>query len=323
MKQMVLKVLFIPFIIAFFGMCAFSDYELDGKNYACWAGVGTFTGDVTYQIGSFFVDPTQQINQSIPFPVSKLQFPINVTIATVGNEYSINKNIDIRGELSKNITTFAGQQQDTDYLIPGVIQTYSSNDSDLQTITVDMGARYWLSKYDAENIHFKYGVGAAYLYEHLEWEMSNLNQFDYYDQNGNPYIPSIQTTQPGLIGTYATTTSMPYIELATELEKTNSFSVLLSLGYSPFAQISDEDDHILRQIDSTTNLVGSAYKICIQARYNLSEKLFLMGKWDWINYDLTGTENDQAYDGTRDYWTEGHEISSSQSILSLSLGAKF
>jgi hypothetical protein len=80
---------------------------------------------------------------------------------------------------------------------------------------------------------------------------------------------------------------------------------------------------MLRQIYSTTNLIGDAYKISIQTKYDITENWFLMAKWDWLNFDLTGTESDIAYDGSRDTWTEGHEISSTQSTLSFSVGAKF
>jgi outer membrane protease len=178
-------------------------------------------------------------------------------------------------------------------------------------------------------MHLKFGVGAAYLYENLNWKLSNLDQTNYFDNNNHLLNTPAKTTQPGIIGTYETTTSMPYIEIVAG-EQTDSFSVLLSLGYSPCAQISDVDNHILRQIYATTNLIGGAYKICAQTKYDITENLFLMAKWDWINFDLTGTENDLTY-GNVDYpndsqghtWTIDHEISSTQSTLSFSFGAKF
>lgn len=338
-KKAFLKVcmlfMIIPLLITVYSVYAFSDYQADYnyKGYSCWAGLGTFTGNVTYQIGGTVVSPNNpQLNGQNPFPLSKLQFPLNVTVATIGNEFAISKNVDIRGEIGKNITTYSGKQQDTDYsYTPGQpLFAYSSNDADVQTITADIGFRYWVSQQGMDNdIHIKFGIGGAYLYENLSWRLSNLNQISYFDDNGDQLIPPQQSAQPGIIGTYQTTTSMPYIEIAAKLEQTDAFSVLLSLGYSPFAQISDEDNHILRQIDSTTNLTGNAYKVCVQAKYNLSKEWFLMGKWDWITYDLTGTENDLTYgsyqpnDFEGDAWTEGHEISSTQSILTLSVGAKF
>jgi outer membrane protease len=317
-----------PSVLTAFGALAFGDYLADYKGYSCWAGMGTFTGDVTYQIGGSFVDPSRNINMKIPFPVSKLEFPLNVAVVTIGNEFSIGKNIDIRGELAKNISTRSGKQQDTDFSYISVqpLLAYSSNDSEVQTIMTDIGLRYWVARQDLDNIHIKFGLGAAYLYENLNWRLSNLDQTNYYrfDSLGNIYLnrPPTKSTQKGIIGTYQTTTNMPYLEVVVS-EQTDSLSVLLSLGYSPFAQISDEDNHILRQIYSTTDLTGGAYKISAQAKYSLNRNIFLMGKWDWFSFNLAGTETDIVYDGSGDGWTEGHEISSAQSILSFSLGAKF
>ena len=317
-------------IITAFGVCAHSDYPDNEKEYFCWTGLGIFTGNVTYQIGGHFVDPSQQLDEIAPFPVSKLQFPLNVTIVTFGNEFSLNKHFEIRGEVTKNITTYAGKMSDTDYLYPGQLtQIYSSNDSDVQTITTDIGFRYWVSRQDAENMHIKFGLGGAMLYEHFEWRLSNLNQFNYYDDNGNQIIPAKQTVQSGLIGAYESTTNMPYLEAATEFDQTDAFSLLISVGYSPFAQVSDEDNHILRQFAVTTNLTGSAYKLCVEAKYNLSKSWILMGKWDWISFNLTGTDSAFFY-GTAnkefnqaETWTYQHEISSTQSILTFSLAKKF
>ena len=314
-------------ILQAFNVRAFSDAAAGEKEYFCWTGAGIYTGNVTYQIGGHFVVPSRHIDEVDPFPLSKLQFPLNVTMVTFGNEFTFNKNFEIRGEITKNISTGAGQEMDTDYIwMPGpVVQTYSASDADVQAITTDVGFRYWVARQNTDELHLKLGLGFAYLYEHFEWRLSNLDQFDYYYSSGFPYVPTLETVQSGLIGTYETTTNMPYLEVASEFEQTDAFSLLISLGYSPIAQISDEDNHILRQIVSTTNVIGSAYKIGVQAKYNLSKNWILMGKWDWINYDLTGTENDLVYGGadTGVTFTEGHEISSTQSIFTLSLATKF
>lgn len=315
LTKMHLSFILAAFIVSVAGVFAFCDYSDNEKEYFCWTGLGMFSGNVTYQIGG----------SGGPFPISKLQFPINVSIATFGNEFYLNKNFEIRGEITKNLTTYSGKMQDTDYsYVPAQpLLAYSSNDADVQTITTDIGFRYWAEQRNIKNLSLKFGLGFAMLYEHLEWRISNLNQTDYFDENGNLLVPPVQQTQPGLVLTYETTTSMPYLDLAAELENTDTFTLLLSVGYSPVAQVSEEDNHILRQIVATTNLIGSAYKLCLQAKYNLSKDWLLMGKWDWITFDLTGVENDFVYDGSGQNWTIEHETSTTQSVVSLSIARKF
>jgi outer membrane protease len=308
---------------------AFSEDNTTGrKGYSCWAGMGMFSGDVTYQIGKNYVEPARNIDVNLPFPVSKLEFPLNVNIVKIGNEFTVSDKIDIRGELGRNITTGAGKQQDTDYSFVSRQPTlaYSSNDADVQIVTLDIGFRYWAAKQDIDTMRIKCGIGLAYLYENFNWRLSNLDQTNYFSftTSGNLLLnnPPTKSAQKGIIGTYQTTTNMPYIELAL-VEESGPFSGLLSIGYSPFARISDEDNHILRQIYSTTDVTGDAYKIGVQAKYDITGRFFVMGKWDWVSFKLMGTETDIVYDGSDASWTEGHEISSTHSNLSLSFGARF
>ncbi len=299
-------------------------FSNNDKEYFCWTGLGIFSGNVTYQIG----EPVSE-------PISKLQFPLNVNVVTFGNEFLLNKSFEIRGEITKNISTSAGKMQDTDYANPNQLPIsrvvnpllyYSSNDSDAQTMTMDIGFRYWVAEQSDEKTRLRFAAGAAMLYEHLEWRINNLNETAWYElkYDGIFYpINPAQLTQRGLVGTYETTTTMPYLELAAKYEYTDSFSLLFSLGYSPFAQITDEDNHLIRQFVATTSATGTAYKLGLQAKYDFSNNWFLMGKWDWIDYDVTGVQSGFYYDGSGYSYTISHEISSQQSILSLSIARKF
>ena len=299
----------------------------DDLNGYMWGGIGILSGDVTYQIGGQITSPQPGGSGTAPFPISKLKWPLNVTVATLGKTIPLSNDLEICSIFSKNITTYSGKMQDSDYdtMGSGALTTYSQSDADVQAITADTVLRCWLFQEKADNLSTKFGIGGGWFYEQLNWTASNVSQSDLTDPGSPPYV------QNGLIGTYNVTSSMPFIELATEIEQSDSFLVLLRFGYSPFASVSDWDDHLLRQISATADLHGTAYKISLDGRYYFAPNWFLMASGDMIDFDIKGIENDYVYgnadnaDGNYqgDSWTIEHETSSTQYFVSFNVGKRF
>jgi hypothetical protein len=307
----------------------------DFSNGCFWIGEGLISGNVTYQIGGQVTSPQPGGSSSNPFPISKLQWPLNVTVLTLGALIPVAANTEIGAEFSKNVTSYSGKMQDSDYDYDTAgnasLGTYSQNDADVQTITADIDLRYWMTATTmdfgaevASNYTARMGIGGGELYQKFNWTASNLNQTDI-DQGG------VVETQSGLIGTYSAVTSMPYLEVLGKIEKPNVMSLLLRFGYSPFASVNDWDDHLLRQISATSSLYGSAYKVSFQGTYDFAPNWFLSGKYDLVYFDLTGTESDLVYgnadvangNNQGDSWTIQHETSSTNYMMALSIGRRF
>jgi len=299
----------------------------ENTNGDFWSGIGVLSGDVTYRIGGNFTSPQPGSSAVYPFPLSKLEWPLNVTVMTFGADIPLYPGLELCTGFSKNVTTFSGKVKDSDYdsAGSGTLVIYSESDSDVQAITSDTVLRYWLLQDKQDDLVMGFGVGAGWIYEQFNWTASNIVQSDL----TGPV--ALTAAQSGLVGTYYVATSIPYLELAGKIEQTNSLSVLFSFGYSPFAAVNDWDNHLLRQISATSSLNGGAFKLSLKGKYDFAPNWFLTGRGDLLSFDMKGIENDLVYGNADnasgnfqgDTWTIEHETSSTQYLFSFNVGRKF
>ena len=297
------------------------------SNGSFWAGPGVLSGDITYGIGGNFTSPQPGSSYTYPYPLSKLEWPLNVKVMTLGAMIPVSGNIELSSELSKNFTTSAGKMKDSDYDAggSGYLVVYSESDSDVQAITADTVLRCWLFQSKADDITMGFGIGGGLFYEQFDWSASNVSQSDLTSPGSAPVV------QSGLIGTYHLDASIPYLEIAGKIEQTGSTAVILRFGYSPFALVNDFDNHLLRQISAATSLHGDAYKISLMGKYDIASGWFVMAKGDLLSFDIKGNENDFVYGNADasngnyqgDTWTIEHETMSTQYLLSLNIGRRF
>ena len=327
MSKTILKTCLLSTIMMFSAMVPSVRASDTFSNGSFWFGTGILSGDVTYGIGGNFISPQPGSAYTYPFPISKLQWPINVNVVTVGAAIPVSNNLELSSDFSKNITTYSGKMKDSDYDTGGSgdLTTYSESDADVQAITADTVLRYWLFQSKADDITMQFGIGGGLYYEQFDWAASNVSQSDL-TSPGSALI-----VQSGLIGTYHLDSSLPYIEVAGKIEQTDSMSIMLRFGYSPFASVNDFDNHLLRQISANANLHGDAYKISLQGKYDIASGWFIMAKGDLMSFDIRGNESDYVYgsadaangNNQGDSWTIEHETMSTQYCISFSVGRRF
>lgn len=327
MAKTCIKACLVSSIMLFFAISLPLQASEGFSNGSFWVGPGTLSGNVTYGIGGNFSSPQPGSSGTYPFPLSKLEWPLNINVINFGGVIPVSSNIELSSAFCKNITTLAGKMKDSDYDVygSGALVTYSESDSDLQAITADMSLRCWLFQSKADDITMGFGLGGGLFYEQFDWAASNVSQSDLTSPGSSPVV------QGGIVGTYHVDASVPYLEIAGKIEQTDTMSLMLSFGYSPYALVNDFDNHLLRQITANASLRGDAYKISFQGQYVIASGWFVMAKGDLLSFDIRGNENDYVYgsadaangNNQGDTWTIEHEATSTQYIVSLSVGRHF
>ncbi len=77
-------------------------------------GIGILRGDSTFQIGGNVV-LADGVRGTIHFPLSELEFPLDVVIGSIEASVDFADRWTFRGGLSKNVTSDAGKTKDSDW----------------------------------------------------------------------------------------------------------------------------------------------------------------------------------------------------------------
>jgi len=284
-------------------------------------GLGKLGGHTTYQRGGFFYGPWG--TGTDPFPLSRLEFPLDVYMASLEVSVGFAEKLKLSASVKKNITDDAGKMEDSDWGIyfisgfpgtsPGSLDIYSESDASLDALIVDVSARY--------RFYRGFFVGLGYLHQNFDYEISNLHQwwpssYSYFGVD----LPHIQVDGPVI--TYEVTYSIPYIELAFLGKATDRFTVETSLGFSPFVNAEDEDNHLLRSKVSKADYdPGSAILLSVEGRYKFATNWFLALQFDYTKIEADGESLDYVngvYAGTIYQETKSEQI-----FYSLNIGYAF
>jgi outer membrane protease len=283
-----------------------------------WGGAGMMNGDVTYQIGGRY-EYAGNVEYG-HFPLSELKWPVNVPFGSVGSSVGF-RGWEARGVFSKNLDGDAGKMEDSDWEYEwdtDLLTTYSESDTDFDGYTADGSIRYWLIEAPIRELKASLAVGAGWLYQYFYWDAMNLDQW--YPQNPEAQHDIVS----GIVGSYESTLNMPYIEAAGKLAF-KGLTMAGTLGFAPYAQVTDVDDHKLRYILADTDADGTAYKVSLQARYSFTDHFFMMAQVDYLSFETEGTEEDEVYAGVDEgqTWTIDHDITSEQTSVLLAAGVNF
>lgn len=256
------------------------------------AGAGYWLGNATYSIGGSAWTPEEGSIQ-LPDKISELKFPLDVAYGSVGGSLILNGNLEVYGSLMLNLTEPSSKMEDSDWGViddSGSLDIYSESDAELNAVSLDGGLRYWIHPFpSATRATWSLGVGPSLLYQHLDWTISNVDQW-------YPSQPNLEhDTQSGVVATYNADVVMPYLD-ACVLVKFKQLSGRGEIGFGP-ALVQDEDDHQLRQKRSTATLAGIGAKGAAELRYDLTRHLFVLGRVEMLAIQASGTSTDKGYGG--------------------------
>jgi len=148
-------------------------------------------------------------------------------------------------------------------------------------------------------------------------EYSNVHQWD----PSAPDQPHDRVSGLALI--YEVEYQIPYLELSMEMDIANRFLLEIGLGYAPWINFKDKDQHLLRdkvnKADHDWN--GDAAFARFKGRYNITSRWFVDLDLESLRIQSEGRSN-AYFAGVWDHSIE-HKIKSKQYSAYLSLGGRF
>ena len=292
-------------------------YELttfsQGPDTYITVGIGVLSGDTTHQIGGRYVTPPG--SGTYHFPISKLEFPLDIWMISVEESKEFKKNWKVSVGAKKNYTRDAGKMEDSDWLTvanPSQLDLYSQSDAYLDALILGIHVSYRFF----ERPHGSLTAGVGYRYQNFDYECKLNRQWSPSGLSGYDY------TGTGSVDlTYEVTYNIPYIEIRTQYIFTNKWSLDASLGYSPIVHVEDLDVHVLRAKVSEGDCDGDAILFSLKGRYNVSRSWFFALQLDYTYINTDGRQKqytDGAWSATID-----QEITSEQLFGVLYAGYAF
>jgi len=201
---------------------------------------------------------------------SKLEFPLQTVLAGVSGEIGSTSSrteplLKLKATWLANIGRGSGNMKDSDWLTddnhPGK-DIYSESDIKLDAVVVDIRGVY--EPYPSAPLSI--GIFAGYGYRHYRYEVSNTREVGY-----GPYATDFTGTFPGKSLNYDVTFEVPYVGFHVGSGTGAGFHAALDLGYSPWAAVTDTDDHLLRYKKSTSDTTGQVYLAELNAQWDVTK----------------------------------------------------
>jgi hypothetical protein len=124
-------------------------------------GVGTIRGDTTYQIGGS-VEYADGTKERLHFPISELEFPLDVYMATLKSSIEFLQAWQINIDVHKSITKDSGKMKDSDwgywymdgcsYCSPYSLDIYSESDTELDAFMLGINFQHRFLKKSFKSI---------------------------------------------------------------------------------------------------------------------------------------------------------------------------
>lgn len=254
-------------------------------------GVERMEGDTTYQIGGniIYTDGSQGV---IQFPVSELEWPLDIWLGRLDASMNIGSSWRINGVIKKNISDPDGKMKDSDwginYLsgVPGALSTdldiYSeSNISNFEALIFDL---------DVEWVYIQRGpwnffAGLGYQYQNFDYDSNMIEQQMYY--RGSPVGSTMGDGSVSI--TYDITYRMLYALIGADVDLADNFTLSGSFAYAPWVDAEDKDVHVWRNRVADGDMDGDAYMFDLSLRYNLNPNWFMVAGAHYTKIDVDGT----------------------------------
>lgn len=203
------------------------------------------------------------------FPVSELIFPLNVYVGKMTVSGKINQNHLLNISFQQSLSSYSGKFKDSDWLSSNAIEKdiYSESDAFLNLFSYDARWDYIVNSIVYPNNNkTTYTFSIGYEHQDVGFEARDLEQW-------YPSDPTKEKkTQEGKVITYDLLTKIPY--WAFNINQTfGKASVGIGVGYSPYVQISDIDDHVLRSKLAKGSLAGQMDMVKFSVNYQFSSYL--------------------------------------------------
>jgi len=249
---------------------------------------GRKQGFFTYQIGGLVTDSAGATR--LHFPLSELRFPLNVD--TVQVSYLLQKS-DWRLSMTyqENIDSDAGHMEDRDWGVNYLddpnsgasldsLDIYSESRSRLssQEWSIEVDTKLQMKSVDAFLRLFPIHLGVGLLGQEYRY-----NTFDLVQSYPSAPLQQIDKVD-GKVLSYRTKLLLPYISIEIEPQIHRSLNFNLKFMFSPLVQISDYDNHILRDKQSWGETDGLGFLMQMDLGWKMTSyfELFVLFNYEHV-----------------------------------------
>jgi len=285
-----------------------------GFSVSCYVGYSYLDGDTTYKITS--VDGTQ----------SELEFPLESSL--VGGKLDVAYNdpafsyyspkfiwsLELYGDVDNS-----GNLKDRDWIAgdgQSGLDIYSESRVEMDARIADMSLLWnmWVNEGAA------FGLVLGFRYHKFEYRAYDTNQVGY-----GIYALTYTDYYPGATLRYYVKYKMPYIGFSWNTRMGDRLYLDGRMLYSPYVDVDDKDDHLLRYKLSKTSADGDAFLMSLHGRYSLRSGWFVDLGMEYGSIDTDGIQHQEFYAGTYAGTTYDvhNDISSEYGMATLSLGKNF
>lgn len=285
------------------------------KNVGFDISLGTelMGGDTTYSIGGpvSFADGS---SQNIHFPLSELEWPLDIWLARLDASVNIGSSWRINGVIKKNMSDPDDKMKDSDWITsPSSLDVFSeSNVSDFDALIWDIDVEWIFLERPSWNLF----AGIGYQYQDFEYDSALIHQYSPSGLLNAEFFGDGSTSI-----TYDVSYKMPYFLIGADFLVTPNFIISGSLSYSPWVDAEDEDNHLLRNIVAKGDMDGYAYMVDISGKYNFATSWFMEAGFHYTKIDVDGEQKNWT-DGIYS-WTTYEESESTQTSGYFKVGYNF
>ena len=276
--------------------------------------IESLSGYTQYRIGGHVELATGESGE-LRMPISELEFPLDVWLASIGCRIMLSGNIIAEITYKANITSDAGELKDSDWGIadperhPNRLDIYSESDADLDARIVDLKLRGRIFKNRTETLELF--TGGRFQYQNFQFEVTNLDQwYPSRPHLGHDYVS-------GNVIDYEATYYILAAEFAGQY-KIEKISVESSIGVA-FVASEDQDRHLLRSKVNESDGVGIGALFSLEGKYRIAEHWVAAVQIEYISLYTEGES--KAYFNDRYDHTIDNELESQQA--SVALGVEF
>jgi hypothetical protein len=334
-----MKIQILTLLLVF--MCSPSLLSAAANNpkYDMKIGAGLLNGDTTYQIGGNTVYRDGS-SETIHFPLSKLEFPINTYMLSINSTVEFSQRLTGNLGIKKSIADASDKLKDSDWGVWHIegelphkpdtcaptlctadsLDIYSESDASLDAFIFDINLRYKLLDNNFKKSSLGIFAGVGYRYENFDYTVRNLDQWypsfeDYFGFDFGHELIS------GTVLKYDVQYHIAFIEAGASMELFKFIEIDASIGFSPLVYVKDRDNHVLREKISRGNLYGHAMLYSLNLTGHISENWFTTIN---VNYTSIDTEGEQKqYFSDILYATIDEEVTSHQTSALFNIGYSF
>lgn len=232
-------------------------FSYDVNAFEFDASYGQREGEVVYQIGGTIRIPSGQTAR-VRFPISELRFPVNTTVVNIGFSHQLNDEWSLSASWMENVNSNPDDMIDSDWGIKYYLaDPNASRDSldiysesqlrmDGTDVSVDLFKKVNWNRFESWDIE----LGGGMLKQTYNFVAGNTLQ-EY------PSTPSASADYlPGDTIKYEYKSTMLYVALNAAKQLTVDSQFIFYGAYSPKVQVSDFDNHILRNKTSAGDSEG-------------------------------------------------------------------